>query len=166
MKKSTIAIVLCFVAAIAVLIGLNRKNSSENDKAVRSKQLEFEVDGSSQFYGYEESGDRFESFSTQMKRKNGEVFDKEYSGIELRYILDDLGVSVGDGTSVTAVCADNYEIVLSGPEILEEKNIYLITKESGEDLGEDSGPFMLVVNNDEFSTRWAKNVVRMKVDEK
>ena len=165
MKKSTIAIVLCFIAVIAVLVGLNRKKSSENDEAVRSKQLEFEIDGSSQFYGYNESDDRFETFSTQMKRKNGDVFDKEYSGIELKYILDDLGISVGDETSVTAVCADNYEIVLKGSEILEEKNIYLITKESGEDLGEDSGPFMLVVNNDEFSTRWAKNVVKMRIDE-
>ncbi|MBQ3394363.1 MAG: hypothetical protein IJG64_04330 [Oscillospiraceae bacterium] len=165
MKKSTIAIVLCFIAAIAVLVGLNRKKSSENDEAVRSKQLEFEIDGSSQFYRYDESDDRFESFSTQMKRKNGDVFDKEYSGIELKYILDDLGISVGDETSMSAVCADNYEIVLKGSEILEEKNIYLITKESGEDLGEDSGPFMLVVNNDEFSTRWAKNVVKMRIDE-
>ena len=55
------------------------------------------------------------------------------------------------------------EITLSGEEILHEGNIWLVTQEDGQKLDEESGPFMLVVNEDEFSTRWAKNVVRIKV---
>ena len=52
---------------------------------------------------------------------------------------------------------------LAADEILADNNIWLITKESGEKLAESDGPFMLVVNNDEFSTRWAKSVVRIKI---
>ena len=101
-----------------------------------------------------------------MKRKNGDVFDKTYSGIEMAVILKDIGVNLSQNTDIHIVCADNYEIRLSADEILEKGNIYLITKENGNKLAEADGPFMLVINNDEFSTRWAKNVVQVKVNEK
>ena len=81
-------------------------------------------------------------------------------------IIEDMGVEITDEISVSVVCADNYEIQLTGGELMAEENIYLITKENGEKLAETDGPFMLVINNDEFSTRWAKNVVRVKVNEK
>ena len=100
-----------------------------------------------------------------MKRKNGDKFDKEYSGIELRSLFAKMDIPVNNDTEVTVICSDQYEIVLTGEEILTEGNIYLVTRESGEPLDEESGPFMLVVNNDEFSTRWAKNVVKVKISE-
>ena len=79
-------------------------------------------------------------------------------------ILEDMGIDITDSTDIRVVCADNYEIQLTASEILAEGNIYLITKENGEKLAESDGPFMLVINNDEFSTRWAKNVVQVKVN--
>jgi hypothetical protein len=77
-----------------------------------------------------------------------------------------MDINLEKNTGVHIVCADNYEIRLSADEILEKSNIYLVTKENGNKLAETEGPFMLVINNDEFSTRWAKNVVQVKVNEK
>ncbi len=162
MKKSTIAIVLCLLAAVLVVI--NRKISRKNDEAVRARQLEFEIDGISVFFAYDENDGRFASFATQMKKRNGDVFDKEYSGLELKRIVDSMGYPLSGESAVTVVCADNYEIVLTGEEVLDEGNVYLVTRESGEELDEESGPFMLVVNHDEFSTRWARNVVKIRIN--
>ena len=116
-------------------------------------------------YDYDESGDHYVTFDTQMKRKNGDVFDRTYSGIEFADILKDLGIEITDDMTVTAVCGDSYEIELTAEEILNPGNVYLVTKENDEELDEESGPFMLVVNYDEFSTRWAKNVVKITVNE-
>jgi len=164
MTKHTKTLLLLLAAGlIAVLVFVNRRLSAGDDAKAAALQLTAEIGGSEKTYDYREDHPSFQAFDTEMRRKNGDVFPKNYSGIELSVILKELGTEVTDSTEVTAVCADNYEITLSGEEILHDGNIWLVTQEDGQKLDEESGPFMLVVNEDEFSTRWAKNVVRIKV---
>lgn len=167
MKKNfkTIITVIA-VLLIAVLVVINRNSVKEQEEMADKMQLSFIVNGGEKIYYYDETSADYINFDTQMKRKNGDVFDKTYSGIEMAVILKDIGVTLSQNTDIHIVCADNYEIRLSADEILEKGNIYLITKENGNKLAEADGPFMLVINNDEFSTRWAKNVVQVKVNEK
>ena len=166
MKKAT-KFILCALLVIvaAALVIVNRRNAAANDALAAAKQLEFTVNDQKVIYDYDESGDHYVTFDTQMKRKNGDVFDRTYSGIEFADILKDLGIEITDDMTVTAVCGDSYEIELTAEEILNPGNVYLVTKENDEELDEESGPFMLVVNYDEFSTRWAKNVVKITVNE-
>ena len=167
MKKNfkTIVIVIA-VLFIFVLVVINRNSVKKQEEMADKMQLSFIVNGGEKIYYYDETSADYIYFDTQMKRKNGDVFDKTYSGIEMAVILKDIGVTLSQNTDIHIVCADNYEIRLSADEILEKGNIYLITKENGNKLAEADGPFMLVINNDEFSTRWAKNVVQVKVNEK
>lgn len=167
MKKNfkTIITVIA-VLLIAVLMVINRNSVKKQEEMADKMQLSFIVNGGEKIYYYDETSADYINFDTQMKRKNGDVFDKTYSGIEMAVILKDIGVTLSQNTDIHIVCADNYEIRLSADEILEKGNIYLITKENGNKLAEADGPFMLVINNDEFSTRWAKNVVQVKVNEK
>lgn len=167
MKKNfkTIITVIA-VLLIAVLMVINRNSVKKQEEMADKMQLSFIVNGGEKIYYYDETSADYIYFDTQMKRKNGDVFDKTYSGIEMAVILKDIGVNLSQNTDIHIVCADNYEIRLSADEILEKGNIYLITKENGNKLAEADGPFMLVINNDEFSTRWAKNVVQVKVNEK
>ena len=167
MKKNfkTIITVIA-VLLIAVLMVINRNSVKEQEEMADKMQLSFIVNGGEKIYYYDETSADYINFDTQMKRKNGDVFDKNYSGIEMAVILKDIGVTLSQNTDIHIVCADNYEIRLSADEILEKGNIYLITKENGNKLAETDGPFMRVINNDEFSTRWAKNVVQVKVNEK
>lgn len=167
MKKNfkTIITVIA-VLLIAVLMVINRNSVKKQEEMADKMQLSFIVNGGEKIYYYDETSADYIYFDTQMKRKNGDVFDKTYSGIEMAVILKDIGVTLSQNTDIHIVCADNYEIRLSADEILEKGNIYLITKENGNKLAEADGPFMLVINNDEFSTRWAKNVVQVKVNEK
>ena len=167
MKKNfkTIITVIA-VLLIAVLMVINRNSVKKQEEMAYKMQLSFIVNGGEKIYYYDETSADYIYFDTQMKRKNGDVFDKTYSGIEMAVILKDIGVTLSQNTDIHIVCADNYEIRLSADEILEKGNIYLITKENGNKLAATAGPFMLVINNDEFSTRWAKNVVQVKVNEK
>ena len=167
MKKNFKTIVtIIAVLLIAVLVVINRNSVKKQEEMADKMQLSFIVNGGEKIYYYDETSADYIYFDTQMKRKNGDVFDKTYSGIEMAVILKDIGVTLSQNTDIHIVCADNYEIRLSADEILEKGNIYLITKENGNKLAEADGPFMLVINNDEFSTRWAKNVVQVKVNEK
>ena len=166
MTKRTKQIILLLTALlVAVLVFVNRQLSAKDNARAAALQLTAEIGGAEKTYGYREDHASFKAFDTEMRRKNGDVFAKNYSGIELSVILEELGVSVSDTTEVTAVCADNYEITLTGEEIMHEGNSFLVTQENGEKLDEESGPFMLVVNGDEFATRWGKNIVMIRINE-
>ena len=160
--KKNIFVAIIFIIAAALII-INRHNTQAQIDMADKLQLSFTISGEEKIYYYDESHNRYQSFDTQMKRRNGDVFDKNYSGMPLSVILDDMDVKITDTTDLSVVCADQYEIKLTADEITAENNIWLITKENGEKLAEADGPFMLVVNNDEFSTRWAKGVVRVKI---
>ena len=162
-NKKSIFIIVIFIVTVALII-INRNSTQGQIDMANKMQLSFTISGQEKIYYYDENHPEFKSFGTQMKRKNGDVFDKNYSGIPMIAILDDMGVAVNDKLTVSAVCADQYEIQLTADEIMAENNIWLITQENGEKLSDTDGPFMLVINNDEFSTRWAKNVVRVKIN--
>ena len=153
------------VAVLAILIILNRKSASANDALAAGYRLEIVSPAGSCEYLFDENSEFFTGFDTQMRRKNGDVFDKHYTGIEFRRILEELGIAADDSTECVFICADQYEIRVSGGEILEQGNVWLVTREDGQPLGEDQGPFMLVINNDEFSTRWGRQIVKIRISE-
>ena len=163
MKSKKTVFTAIAVVIIAVLIMINRNSTQQQIDMANAMQLQFEINGEEKVYNYNENNESYTTFDTQMKRKNGDVYDKNYSGIMLKNILAEMDVTVSDNTAVTVVCADQYEIQLTADEVNADGNIYLITKENGEKLAEEDGKFMLVVNWDEFSTRWAKNVVKVKI---
>ena len=161
-SKKNIFVIAVFIITVALII-INRHSTQTQIDMAGKMQLSFIVNGTEKVYYYDENHDEFKSFDTQMKRKNGDVFDKNYSGIPMSVILEDMNIQLTDSTEISVVCADQYEIQLAYDEILADNNIWLITQENSEKLAETDGPFMLVINNDEFSTRWAKNVVQVKV---
>ncbi len=153
------------IAVLAILIILNWKGASANDALAAGHRLEIVSPAGSFEYLFDENSEFFTDFDTQMRRKNGDVFDKHYAGIEFCRILEELGIAADDSMECVFVCADQYEISVSGGEILDQGNVWLVTREDGLPLGEDQGPFMLVINNDEFSTRWGRQIVKIRISE-
>lgn len=160
-KKSILVVIIFAIATLLIII--NRNSTQAQIDMANKMQLSFIISNEETVYYYDENSADYTSFDTQMKRKNGDVFDKNYNGIPLAVILKKMNVEITDSLDLSIVCADQYEISLTADEILAENNIWLITQENNEKLAETDGPFMLVVNNDEFSTRWAKNVVQVKI---
>lgn len=154
---------LAVVLAVAVLVVVNRNSVQEDIDRAAARQLPVVLDGVEQLYEYSEEDPAYVEFDAQMRKKNGDVYDNSYAGIPLRVILESVGATLREDSTVTVTCADQYEIQLTGAEILADGNVYLVTKENGEPLPEERGSFMLVITQDEFSTRWAKNVVKVSV---
>ena len=157
--------VLAAAALLGFLVMQNRQNAAKDDERIAVGELTFETAGGETVYTYRDDGDGYVTFETEMRRKNGDVFPKTYSGRELSSILNEAGISFNEGTGITLICADQYEIGLTGAEVLQEGNVYIVNRESGELLDEESGPFMLVINGDEFATRWGKTIVRIRISE-
>ena len=160
-KKSLLMIIL--LAIVTALIFINRNSVKKQEEMANAKQLQIVVNDEEKVYYYSEEADSYTTFDTQMKRRNGEVTDRNYSGIQLKDILSDMGIALTESTVISAVCADQYAVQFTYDELMVDKNVYIITQENGQPLPQESGSYMLVVNMDEFSTRWAKNVVKVKI---
>ena len=95
MKKNFKTIVtIIAVLLIAVLVVINRNSVKKQEEMADKMQLSFIVNGGEKIYYYDETSADYINFDTQMKRKNGDVFDKNYSGIEMAVILKDIGVNL------------------------------------------------------------------------
>ena len=164
MKKGIKTLVIAAaVAVVGILVVFNRNSLKQQEDMTEKLQLSFVVNNEEKVCRFNENSEDFTVFDTKMRRRNGDVFDKNYGGIQLKTILETMSVNVTDSLVVNVVCADRYEIRLTGEEIITENNVWLVTQENGKELTE--GNFMLVINNDEFSTRWAQNVVQVKIIE-
>ena len=161
-KQVKIALVIVFAVIVGILVFVNRNNSvnsAENSIAIV-------VNGESENFEFSESNSDFAAFDAVMTKKNGESFDKNYGGIQLKNIFSQTGIEISENTRISVVCSDNYSVSLTAEEVLKDGNVWLVNQENGQPLSEDSGNFMLVITMDEFSTRWAKDIAQITVDEK
>lgn len=161
-KQVKIALVIVFAVIVGILVFVNRNNSvnsAENSIAIV-------VNGESENFEFSTSNSDFAAFDAVMTKKNGESFDKNYSGIQLKNIFSQAGIEISENTRISVICSDNYSVSLTAEEVLKDGNVWLVNQENGQPLSEDSGNFMLVITMDEFSTRWAKDIAQIAVDEK
>ena len=161
-KQVKIVLVIVFAVIVGILVFVNRNNSvnsAENSIAIV-------VNGESENFEFSESNSDFAAFDAVMTKKNGESFDKNYSGIQLKNIFSQAGIEISENTRISVICSDNYSVSLTAEEVLKDGNVWLVNQENGQPLSEDSGNFMLVITMDEFSTRWAKDIAQIAVDEK
>lgn len=127
------------IAVVAVLVMVNRNSVQEDIDRASAKQLPVVLDGVEQIYEYSEEDPAYVEFDAQMRKKNGDVYDNHYAGMPLSTILESMDAAVQEDSAVTVTYADQYEIQLTDAEILVEGNVYLVTKENGEPLPEESG---------------------------
>ena len=98
-NKKSIFIIIVFILA-AILIIINRNSTQEQIDMANKMQLSFTISGEEKIYYYDENHKEYTTFDTQMKRKNGDVFDKNYSGIPMAVILEEMGVEITDVISI------------------------------------------------------------------
>ena len=83
--KKNIFIILVFILTVALII-INRHSTQTQIDMADKMQLSFIINGEENVYYYDENHSKYQSFDTQMKRKNGDIFDKNYSDIPLSII--------------------------------------------------------------------------------
>ncbi|SFA69121.1 hypothetical protein SAMN05216249_10151 [Acetitomaculum ruminis DSM 5522] len=78
----------------------------------------------------------------------------EFEGYEVKDLLKGFQIE----NYVEFSSNDGVVIALALDEIMEDKNVYLVTKENGKDIL-PKGSYRLVISSDEYCRRWTKGIV-------
>ena len=146
-KKLIAGIIAILVVVTAVLVFVNRKG----DKNVSG--LILSGSGKEITVAWEDVAGQ--SFEGDLVNGKGEVTHHEYTGSELRALLEANGIEVTESSVITAASEDNYSAELTGAELLEAGKVYVALTDGGRQLeGIDGGQgAQLVVFGDQNSKR-------------
>jgi len=100
------------------------------------------------------------TFKANLKSSGKDAVEYEYSGVLLKTILIDAGVSFDNKDSAIVSAIDGYVVALSIDKLLDDTNVYLAYKKMGEliesrEEGGD-GPYQMIISKDKFSQYWCK----------
>jgi hypothetical protein len=98
-----------------------------------------------------------------------------YRGVALNELLALVGAPQGEhlrggalATYVVVEARDDYRVVFSAAELdpgVRDTQVFLAFEKDGEPLGDEVGPFRLVVPSDRRAARWVRQVLRVTVVE-
>lgn len=100
------------------------------------------------------------TFKANLKSSGKDPVEYEYSGVLLKTLLEDAGVSTSDKDSGIVTAIDGYVVAISIDKILDDSNVYLAYKKMGELIGTRAeggdGPYQMIISKDQFSQYWCK----------
>jgi len=98
-----------------------------------------------------------------------------FEGTDLREVLRTAGWEMPAQSKgpqlrrvITAHASDGYAVAFAWAEIdpsIGGKAVYLVDRENGHELGQDEGPWRLVVPSESRPARWARQVTRLVVSD-
>ena len=105
---------------------------------------------------------------TATLRSSGEApRDLTYTGVELRHLLEHLNLDLENVDQIVTRAADGYAVALGADEVSREDNVYIVYMIDGEPMAPKeeggSGPYQLVIREDEFGQRWNKFLMEIEL---
>ena len=167
MKKIYI-VVLILAVAVGVTAWLNRgdleeKQRSQEDAVLLLVQGEDEIE--LKFADIQQLPQN--EFDAVLRSSGKAPVDTTFKGVELSSILEANGMDLASINQVITAAVDGYTVALTGDEVRMTDNVYIVFERDGEDLGTrdsgGSGPYQLVIRQDEFGQRWNKYLMRIEV---
>lgn len=107
-----------------------------------------------------------QQIEARYQRQVGPAEQKQYTGILLLDFLKACNMVPQQEQQVVVESKDRYNVVLTWEELSAPENVYLVWEEGGKPLTPETGAYQLVIRNDQYSTRWVKQVVSVLVDTK
>ncbi len=104
-----------------------------------------------------------EDFTAVYQRKVGPATEHIYTGVPLSKLIELADITLTEHNTVLVKSIDSYTIELSAKEVLINDNIYIVHSMDSLPLSDEFGHYMLLIRQDEFSTRWNKMVVDILV---
>jgi DMSO/TMAO reductase YedYZ molybdopterin-dependent catalytic subunit len=105
----------------------------------------------------EDNMDMVESFNATGFRTDGEVVEENFTGLKIKYLLDDLDI-LDDSQNVIIYATDLFAAQFDIKD-LEEDNIYLAWKKNGEYLTPSGDGILKIVVDEGPTAKWVKNPV-------
>lgn len=169
MNKTVVIILVFLIVIVGVTAYLNRGSIADKKEIIAKTQITFL-----------ENGEEVKTFDLNYLQKQDEkTFKKEldtsetgpemqtYTGVLLSEIIENAGIDLNDKSQVIVKAIDGYTVALTAAEVRKDDNVYLVYKQDGEYLKGKSeggtGPYRIVIRDDQFGQRWCKFVVEVNV---
>lgn len=108
-------------------------------------------------------------FTANLDENGEDSLKKTFGGVPLKDVFADLDITINEDESIIFSAADGYQTAAAGWEVLQEDNIYLVYERDGRQTGTKAdggtGPIEIVIAKDDFSQRWCKFLMEIKIDE-
>ena len=168
-SKLVVGIIVILAVIIAVAAYFNRENVA--DKKALIENAEFIVYDNGQEvvrYDMQEISEMGETtFKANLKTSGKAPIPYEYTGVLLKNILAEAGISLEGKSSVIVSAADGYVVAVDIDKVLDENNVYLAYRREGELIGTKEsggkGPYQMIISKDQFSQHWCKYAISAEV---
>ena len=171
MKKHTKIIICVFaflIAAVAVLLWLNRDVILQGQKAQEERSLTFTENGEviSVLYWEQLKELEYETFDAVIKSSGQRPKNVVYTGIEIHTLLDAAGTDY-NGKTLHFIGADAYLAAVQPEEMESVGSIFVVYAMDGQTMKDresgGDGPYQLVLIDDDFSQRWCKYLAEVEL---
>ncbi|WP_461204696.1 molybdopterin-dependent oxidoreductase [Clostridium sp. DL1XJH146] len=161
-KKTIVSIVVALVVIIGVFAFLNQDSVSEK-KSLNNDAIFIVMDNGEevQRFNMEEIRNLGETnFKANLKTNGKDPVEYEYTGVLLKTLFEEAGVSIEEKDAVVMTAADGYATSVEMKKVMEDDNVYVAYMREGESIGtkEDGGkgPYQIIISKDQFSQYWCK----------
>ena len=165
MKNKSVYITLAvLLVAVAVLAFLNRGDAELRQALEENREFRILVEGEYvATVGLQTLLDlNPQEFTTTYATSITTPRETTLRGVELRLLLDYLGVDTSDAEYYIVTGLDSYYSPLTREEVKKEETVYICFAMDGAILKPQSegglGPFLLVIRGEHFAQRWCKYV--------
>lgn len=165
MNKNTkilVSIILILVIISVIAIMMNKDNvitkKQLNDNAVFILMDNGEEIASYNMTEIQAIGEV--DFTATLDSSDTDPENFQYSGVLLKNIFLNAGISIEGRDSVIVSAVDGYTVAIGIEKFMAEDNVYLAYKKEGQLIGtkEDGGkgPYQMIISKDQFSQFWCK----------
>ncbi len=169
MKKETkiiIVILIVLLVGTVILYFLNKPNTMVSDDemfVILVGEETYEVNQSVlDEIGMQDIAANYDSSNT-----DGEI--RNFEGIAFQQLVEHFGIDTSTYSSVTFKAIDSYTSGVDMTKAMDPQQCVIVSHEEGEPLGDKesggSGPFMMVLPQDQFSQQWCKYLAEVSFHE-
>ena len=161
-------VVIILTLAAAILAFLNRENIAEKKAMQDSNTFLIIANGKQTIVTMDDITALEPCVVNANYKSSGEnPVEKQYTGVSLKSVVDYFNIDYSKAKSVSFTAADGYASVIPISDALDEENCFIVIEEDGKPLGTKenggSGPYMMILPNDQFSQRWCKFLLEIEI---
>ncbi len=169
MNKTVIISLTLLVIVVGITAFFNRADIADKQELQENAVIVLTKDGTEiKRYNLNEIQKMGEhTFNKELDTSETEPEDQTFTGVQLKGVLSNAGLEITENQQVIVKAIDGYTVALTRREVLAEDNVYLVYKNDGKYLkgkGEGgTGPYRIVIKEDQFGQRWCKFVTEVGV---
>lgn len=169
MKNFVIMVIVLLIIIVGVSAYLNRASIADKKELQEVAILVIKDNGEEvkrvDFDFIKKQGEV--TFNKKLDTSDTEPTDQSYTGVPLCNVLQVAGISFEGKSQVVVKAIDGYTVALTLEEVRASDNVYLVYKNNGKLLKSKSeggtGPYRIVIREDQFGQRWCKFVTEVDV---